>query len=208
MRLIKDLVPPEDSLDLGFARFPAPADSPCGKHRLWLARSLEGRSGLFSAKDRAFSREDVISWIMFNSSTATRTRDDPTIKRVQGFSRRAGFKVALVGNLFTYRTPSPAILGGLWNNPNPVPNLPQADAYLSWMFRHSAMTVLAWGSGSGLRNSLARKYFEIRSFKLINFLRMTRDDHGGSLYCLGRTRNGQPKHPLYLPSDTPFEFIP
>jgi hypothetical protein len=65
--------------------------SACGTYRY----SLERATGIVGPN---------IAWLMINPSTATAEKDDHTIRKVIGFSRRAGYGVALVVNLFAWRT--------------------------------------------------------------------------------------------------------
>lgn len=71
--------------------------SECGKYRYHLQRVW----------DESRSR---ICWIMLNPSTADAEQDDPTIRRVIGFSRSWGAGGIDVVNLFALRATNPAAL--------------------------------------------------------------------------------------------------
>lgn len=68
-------------------------------YRLW--RSWEKAPG---------GTEGTCLWVMLNPSTADHVQDDPTIRRVVGYSKAWGFTRAEVVNLYAYRTASPADL--------------------------------------------------------------------------------------------------
>ncbi|HWT45432.1 MAG TPA: DUF1643 domain-containing protein, partial [Vicinamibacterales bacterium] len=57
---------------------------------------------------------------------------------------------------------------------------------------HSNHVIAAWGA-HGARNGRGNQVAAMLA------------DAGVTLHCLGVTNNGQPKHPLYLDGDTPFQ---
>ena len=100
--------------------------SACGRYRYELARG-EG--------------EPSICWIMLNPSTADASRDDPTIRRVIGFSRRWGFATAVVVNLFAWRATRPEELLSVED-----PVGPDNDRTVRDVVGRSDVVVLAHGS--------------------------------------------------------------
>lgn len=138
--------------------------------------------------DRAWdfmnSRRLVV--IGLNPSTADETADDPTIRRCVGFAKREGCGGLVMVNLFAYRATEPADLR-LTKDPLGDGN----DVAL----RHacvdgSRIVVAAWGVHGGYCNRGA----DVRRMLVRN---------GVEVHHLGLTKDGHPKHPLYLPASTP-----
>lgn len=129
-----------------------------------------------------------LSWIMLNPSTATATRDDPTIRRVVGFSRDWGFGGAVVVNLFALRTHRP---DRLHQEPDPVGR--RNDEVTVATVADGTEVIAAWGNHGALVNPVTGvpRCEEVR--RLVGDI---------ALRCLGTTANGQPRHPLYSRADT------
>jgi hypothetical protein len=119
-----------------------------------------------------------VLFVMLNSSTADEATDDPTIRRCIGFARSWGFGSLAVGNLFSYRTTSPA---ELYASIDPVGSA--NDYWLRRLHEESSLTVAAWGNHGRLlsRNTIVTS-------KLVG------------LHILGLTILGEPRHPLYVRS--------
>lgn len=121
-----------------------------------------------------------VAFVMLNPSTADARRDDPTIRRCIGFARRWGFGGVEVVNLFALRAPDPRALRVAAD-----PVGPANDRYLRRTLRSVSHIVLAWGTDRmARRSSGARLLFSRRRSR-----------------CLGLTRSGEPRHPLYLRGD-------
>ena len=71
--------------------------SDCGAYRYELRRTWDDRL-------------PVLLWIGLNPSTADHIQDDPTNRRIAGFSRRWGYGGYVLANLFAYRSPDPKAL--------------------------------------------------------------------------------------------------
>lgn len=124
-----------------------------------------------------------LSSVMFvglNPSTADEQDDDPTVRRCIGFARKWNFGGLILVNLFAYRSTNPS---GLFAVADPVG--PGNDKHIMAIARAAERVVLAWGTHGTL---------------------LDRDQHVLSLlpgaYCLGVTKEGHPKHPLYLAGNT------
>jgi hypothetical protein len=134
----------------------------------------------------------LIAWIGFNPSTADSVVNDNTIDRVIGFSFGWGFKGIVMLNLFSYRAthpkdiPSPVHLHGVRN--------PENDRAIVEYAKPCKVIVAAWG---------AFKEAQWRAERLFGGHMPIVDQ--GRLYCLGRNKNGSPRHPLFLAANTPLE---
>lgn len=137
---------------------------------------------------RRWGSEPVLPFIMLNPSTADETLDDPTIRRCIGFARREGAGGIRVANLYGFRATDPheLTLYG-W------PEGPLNDQHLSALAAEAAWDgqpiVVAWGANAP-KDRVAR---------LIEQL----EPSGVPLVCLGVTRSGSPRHPLYVRGDAP-----
>ncbi|MFP3881861.1 MAG: DUF1643 domain-containing protein [Actinomycetota bacterium] len=128
------------------------------------------------------------TWIMLNPSTAGEQKDDRTISRVIDFSRRWGYGSALVTNLFAYRTPSPAFLRRAQDPVGPL-----NDESVAVAVRQASTVMAAWGNHGSLANPATGVS---RSDEMLQLL----DEFGIEIEMLRLTAQGQPAHPLYLPS--------
>lgn len=152
--------------------------SPCGTYRYALTRDWYPKGGL-----------GHVLWIMLNPSTADAETDDRTIRRCQDYARTWGYDGITVANLFALRATKPA---ALFSHPDPVG--PANDDVLAALLaaRGVGMVVAGWGV---LGRHLLR-YADI--VRLAG--KADRD-----LYALALTKDGQPRHPLYLAGElTPF----
>ncbi|HZD24501.1 MAG TPA: DUF1643 domain-containing protein [Acidimicrobiia bacterium] len=134
-----------------------------------------------------------VCWFLLNPSTATAHEDDPTIRRVIGFSRAWRFGSVVVVNLFALRSTDPS---NLFTAPDPVG--PDNDIIIARAAASSCQIVVAWGTHGETHNPATGVP---RDREVLTLLAHT------EILCLGRTANGQPRHPLYLPATaTPFLF--
>lgn len=150
--------------------------SPCGLYRYRLER--HGLSGA-----------GAVAWIMVNPSTADAAQDDPTIRKVIGFSERMGAGWLIVGNKFAYRATDVRELATAAD-----PRGPENDVHLVEIMREAPTVIVAWGPLSKLPKDLRRRWLTI--------VRMA-SDIGRPLTCFGTAQDGHPRHPLMLAYDTP-----
>ena len=142
----------------------------------------------------------TVGWVMLNPSTADAVHDDPTIKRCIGFTERWGYASLRVVNLFSFRTAHPDILK---KQPFLQRNTDKSDDHLQAALDECAIIVLAWGA-HGSHNLLADRVAEVRC----QFLNQLWEHKHTPVFHLGKTKHGQPRHPLMLASDTPLTAYP
>lgn len=132
----------------------------------------------------------TLGWIMLNPSTADEGRDDPTIRKVRGFTLRAGYGGFEVANLFPLRATDPRALHAATEEER-IGDADAADAAIVEVCRRSSCVVLAWGS-HGARYP----------HRVATVARLVRRSGRPILALLGMTRGGQPRHPLMAGYDT------
>lgn len=119
-------------------------------------------------------------WVMLNPSTATEERNDPTIERCQRRAAALGLPGFAVVNLFAFRATRPADLRAA-----AAPVGPENDRLLLQAARDAALILCGWGThGAHLG----------RGAQVEALLRQA----GLPLHHLGLTREGHPRHPLYV----------
>jgi hypothetical protein len=126
-----------------------------------------------------------VTWIMLNPSTADAFSDDPTIRRCTGFSRAFAAGGMIIVNLFAYRATEPSALRGVADPVGPL-----NDRHVREACQAGAVTIAAWGAHGALAG---------RAEAVTAMLRAA----GVQLSCLGTTRDGHPRHPLYVPGSVP-----
>lgn len=149
--------------------------SPCGRYRYTLSR-IWG------------PRVPGVCWIMLNPSTANGEVDDPTIRRCIGFTKRLGYDGLLVVNVFAYRATDPAELLKVGTEAAVGPD---NGLWVKRACLQSDLLIAAWGAAPGP----FREGCEYVGHRI-------REEFFG-LKCLGVTKDGSPRHPLYLRADAP-----
>lgn len=119
---------------------------------------------------------------MLNPSTADGRLDDPTIRRLIAFAKRDEFGGLFVVNLYAFRATDPAELAKADDPIGPENNdmlilAAQAAAQNREPF------LCAWGA-----------YPTIVAGPLVNMVK----SFGADTMCLGLTKQGHPRHPLYV----------
>lgn len=126
---------------------------------------------------------DRLGFIMLNPSTADDTVDDPTIRRCIGFARSLGFDGLRVFNLYAFRATKPA---DLWRADEPTGG-DRNDDLLRELLRQAKHqpVIAAWGA-----NARPDRVWTLLGWRGAEHLR-----------ALGVTKDGAPRHPLYLRAD-------
>jgi hypothetical protein len=120
----------------------------------------------------------LILWVMLNPSKADANTDDPTIKKIQRFSKQWGYGGMYVGNLYPYRATKPEELKKVGFE---VAASADNWQHLYDMKAKCEIRVLAHG------NSPVEKP------------NITSNGEETDWYCLGKiTKSGNPYHPLYV----------
>lgn len=121
-----------------------------------------------------------VNFVMLNPSTATEVQNDPTVERCERRARALGFGGFCVTNIFAWRDTDPRAMRAA-----KAPVGPQNDDAIAKAASLADQVVAAWGTHGG--------HLE-RGTRVEALLRST----GCGLHHLGLTRDGHPRHPLYV----------
>jgi hypothetical protein len=143
--------------------------------------SADGRYRYALHRTWASGRPSML-WVLANPSSADAATDDPTLRRCVRFAHDHGCGGLAVVNLWAWRATRPADLADV---PDPVG--PDNDRWITTLGRHAdGPVVLGWGVQDA----------PVRVASVLGLLG-TRPKH-----CLGLTRDGHPRHPLYVRAGT------
>jgi hypothetical protein len=135
-------------------------------------------------------------FIMLNPSTADWEVDDPTIRRCIKFAQRENFHSLDVINLFSYRATKPNDLDYTRLNDDTSLTITREKIRQTKIFDK---IICAWGASSSKFDSKIKRARDLQ----IWWIKQTAIEHNKKLFCLGLTKNNDPRHPLYLKSDSP-----
>ena len=130
----------------------------------------------------------VVNFIMMNPSTADEKADDPTIRRCIGFARAWGYTDLNITNLSPFQATDPKELREAGPEPDDV--WQENIGVILDMICASDGVVAAWGVHGAI---------DVRADRVVAAIVEAIPDV--RLTCLGVTKEGHPRHPLYLPSD-------
>lgn len=141
-----------------------------GNFRYWLTREWD-------------EKKPRVTFIGLNPSTADAFIDDATIRKEVGFAQRWGFGSLLKLNMYPYRATHPRDLIAAEDR------IGRPDLFIGAFRRieKGETVVCAWGATRIKGDEMHRK-------GVLNFLWSL----GADLRALDITKDGEPKHPLYI----------
>ena len=165
-----------------------------GKYRYLLWREWRGVAPnknwrWLGAKDGAgeeIGEPKSCLFIMLNPSTADADKDDPTIRRCVAFAKRFGFDRLEVVNLFAFRATDPREVLRMTAAGDPVGVRNQE--VIERAASDAGLIICAWGTnGAHLQQAET----------VLGWL------SDSETFALGLSKEGHPRHPLYLKADAP-----
>ena len=127
----------------------------------------------------------IMMVVGLNGSTADENRNDPTITRLMWRAGTDDFGGLFMVNLHAYCSTNPSDLLNIID-----PTGPDNDLHIRKLLEklNGGKVICGWGTYGG--------YFQERVKAVVALL-------PSELYCWGMTKNGQPRHPLYVPYSQP-----
>lgn len=163
--------------------FPDPATDLPGYPAAW----SPCRSFRYTLWRRWGAGSRFVQFIGLNPSTADEQRNDPTVTRCIGFAKRWDYDGMCMTNLFAFRATDPAVMKAAAD-----PAGPENDRWLWHVADKAALRIACWGQHGRHLGRDRYVHMILGPFQL---------------HCIGRNKNGQPSHPLMLPSGLePREF--
>lgn len=165
----------------------------------------------------------VILWCMLNPSIADGKVDDPTMRKIIGYSFRWGYGSAIIENIYPFVSPDPVKMfrwrkrfdhkfyEGMGMRPWDIDKSPYSAfmhniGNISKLITDGMTCVAAWGNEADEGDV---EFF----LHNVNFKCDTSEHDGFGVIdipitwrCLGKNGNGSPKHPLYLKNDAKLEI--
>jgi hypothetical protein len=143
--------------------------------------------GMFRyALKRIWDHGPMATFIMLNPSTADASEDDPTIRRCISFAKREGCAGIRVENLYGFRATKPDKMFERGNSATG-----RTDDFIRGAVMSSGGPIIAaWGADPRAKG---------RADQVIDMVTKMRLE----MVCLGKTKSGAPRHPLYVKGDTP-----
>lgn len=159
---------------------------------------LSDRGAIFDRRGRYRYRlwrvwqpaDPVETYVLLNPSTADHTRDDATLRACVRLARAWGSGGVLLVNLFALCATDPARLKQARDPIGPANDRHVADAVA-----HARRVIVGWGRAA---------HWRPRAEFVERLLRRWQP----RLWCLGLTLGGDPRHPLYLATDTELREFP
>ena len=133
-----------------------------------------------------FPDELALMWIGLNPSTADENQLDPTLRRIQFFTAKEGYNTFYMTNLFAYRATKPEDMK-VQADPVGADN----DEWLVEIANKCKAVVFAWGVHGEFQDRQQHVEELLKPFTKL---------------CLGTTKAGCPKHPLYVRGSTPLRL--
>jgi hypothetical protein len=140
-----------------------------------------GRDYRYTLERRWDDRLETCLFIMLNPSIADDRRLDPTVTRCVKYAQAWGYGALQVVNLFALVSTDPRAL-----RRRAFPVGPENDEAIQRAVQDVRLVVAAWGN-HGTYLDRHKEVLEMLSQR--------------DLHCLGTTKEGHPRHPLYLRKD-------
>lgn len=159
--------------------------------------ALIDESGLYRYNlTRTWGSGERLLFIMLNPSTADGERDDATIRRCIGFAKQWKYGAIEVVNLFALRATDPMeLINCRYRDGVSDPVGPDNNHHIRKAADRAERIIAAWGSW-------AKPSFRDRAKAVTAMLRW----HEKTLFCLKKSKGGDPCHPVRLPYDCKLEI--
>ena len=131
-----------------------------------------------------------------NPSKATPQKLDPTAKRIQRIAKEHGYDSWIILNVCAQRATEP---NDMLEEQNEILHKENLKIITDLLKRYALCSDILFAYGDLISK---RPYLDKNLCEIINIIKT--ENYGGNCYCLGKTKSGNARHPLYQKKDTPF----
>ena len=137
--------------------------------------------------------------IGINPSTATPEKLDPTATRIKNIALEHGYDSWIILNLCSQISTDPNCMNDIQSDLSHQKNLEIIEDLIK-KYGNCGDFLFAYGNLISKKTYLNKNLCDIIQILSTNKL-------SGNCYCLGKTKKGNPKHPLYQKANTPFALF-
>ena len=168
------------------------SEGTAGAAELPVARFSQDRRYRYQLTRRVGFGDRTVAFVMLNPSTANEVRNDRTVRRCINYANAWEYGWLIVTNVSPLRATDPRVM--LAAGPEPAEVQRENDRAILEAASIADLVVAAYGADGSA---------EGRAEHVVNLLTSA----GVTVMCLGLTKEGAPRHPLYLRrSAEPFVF--
>ena len=138
----------------------------------------------------------ILFCIGINPSKATPEKLDPTAKRIQKIAMEHGYDSWIVLNICAQRATSP---NAMYETQDFTLHKENLEIITELLNKYSLCSDVLFAYGDLINK---RPYLKKNLCEIISIIKTT--NFGGNCYCLGKTKSGNARHPLYQKIDTTF----
>ena len=131
-----------------------------------------------------------------NPSTATPQKLDPTAKRIKKIANEHGYDSWIILNLCAQRATDP---DGMEKNKNLILHKENLEIITTLLNKYCECSDILFAYGDLISK---RPYLKKNLCEIINIIKSLQ--YAGNCYCLGQTKKGNARHPLYQKVNIPF----
>ena len=156
-------------------------------------RNNEHRYALGEVKENA---NRVLFCFGINPSKATPQELDPTAKRIQRIAVAHGYDSWIILNVCAQRATEP---NDMLKEQNEFLHKENLKIITNLLKQYALCSDILFAYGDLINK---RPYLKRNLCEIINIIKA--ENYDGNCYCLGKTKSGNARHPLYQKIDTPF----
>ena len=165
----------------------------------WLYRNSNDNEYRYALGEIQENTRKVLFCFGINPSTATPEKLDPTAKRIQRLAQEHGYDSWIILNVCAQRATDPNDMNKRQKTKNADPHKENLEIIASLLEQYRYCSDILFAYGDLIEK---RRYLKTNLSEILNTIRDS--GYAGGCYCLGVTKAGNARHPLYQKVTAPF----